>query len=571
MRAARRYGTVGLIIAATLGWVGTPVGASADPPAGEPVALVVGLRPGADEAAPVNRLESRTDVDVVRSETVGDTAVAVQVPATEVAEATNALRQDPAVAYVERDFVASAAATPNDPYRSSQWGVDVTGVAAAWQRTTGSAAVTVAVVDTGVDAVSDLAGAVLPGYDFVNNDGNAADDNGHGTMTATVVAGRGNNGIVTAGVCWSCRILPVKVLGADGRGLHSNIAQGIRYSADHGADIINLSLGGPDDGQVLRDAVAYAVGKGSLVIAAAGNSSLSSPHYPAAITDVLAVGASTQQHARYEFSNYGPSWVDIAAPGCNVTQDRLGKAANFCGTSSASPFLSGVAALALSAWPTASATQIAGVLTGTAAAMPVKWVATGRVNADAAVQAAAVADKEAPRVAVHSPAHRATVRGTVVAAVGAVDNVRIHRVELWVAGRLASTDHYAPYTPGWRSGRYNGPVNLIVKAYDLAGNVATTTRYVTVDNTAPAVAVTRAPANGARVRGTVRVSANARDRSGINRVDLLVNGRMVASDSRAGYAFGVPTQKFGKKFSVRLRAYDRAGNVTYTPARTWRR
>ena len=155
----------------------------------------------------------------------------------------------------------------------------------------------------------------------------------------------------------------MKVLGAGGSGSYSDIAEGIRYAADQGADIINLSLGGAADSQLLRDAVTYAAGKGALVLAAAGNDGSSALHYPAAIPAVLAVGGSTAGDARYPWSNYGSNWVDIAAPGCNPAQGRNGVVGQFCGTSSATPFAAGVAALLASTTPAPTAATIRKALT----------------------------------------------------------------------------------------------------------------------------------------------------------------------------------------------------------------
>lgn len=567
MRATLRQWTIGSI-AAVLVLSAAPPAYAAPGESTDAVALVVGLRAGADPQAPTERLAAGTDIDVVATEPVdGTRAVTVEVPGDEVGEAAAALRRDPAVAYVELDHVALIAeVTANDPYRGSQWGVDVAGVAAAWQTTTGSADVTVAVVDTGVTSVSDLAGALLPGYNAISDSALTADDNGHGTQTATVLAGRGDNGIGAAGVCWTCKILPVKVLGADGSGSYSDIAAGITWAADNGADIINLSLGGDFDGQVLRDAVADAVGKGALVIAAAGNAGNTALHYPAAIPAVLAVGASTVDDTRYPFSNYGTGWVDLAAPGCNMAQAVTGAVKLFCGTSSAAPFAAGVAALALAARPTATAGELSGLLTGTATALPTRWVASGRVNAAAAV------DVRAPVLAAGTLVSGAAVRDSVAVPVNAVDNVGIRRVELLVAGRIVGVDRVAPWAPVWATGSFNGPAVVTIRAYDLAGNSAVATRTVYVDNTAPAVRITRAPRTGTRgIRGTATVLAGATDRYRISRVEVLVNGRLVARDTLAPYVLRVPTWRYGSKLVVRVRAYDRAGNVRYAPTLVWYR
>ncbi|MEV4638200.1 S8 family serine peptidase [Actinoplanes sp. NPDC049548] len=557
-----RFVTVGLL-AGGIALTGGGAAAAAD----TPVSLVVGLRVGADpakEAQVVDKLED--SVDVVASESLTG-AVAVDVPAGQVAEAADALRADPSVAYVEQDHLASiAATTPDDPAYSGQWGITKTRVDAAWDRTRGRGGVVVAVVDTGVKALPDLSGRLLAGYDFVNDDSNATDDNGHGTMTAGVIAGSGNNGVGIAGICWYCKVLPVKVLNAKGMGTYSDIAEGIRWAADKGADIINLSLGGADDSRVLRDAVAYAAGKGVVVLAAAGNEGSAAPHYPAAIPAVIAVGASTPGDTRYEWSNYGSSWVDIAAPGCNPAQGLDGVVGQFCGTSSATPFASGVAALLASSTPAPTSAVIRSALVSSADRIAGSWVPTssGRVDAVAALASLPVADdKVVPATSFLTPSGSALVRGTVSVSARAADDQGIAKVELLADGVVVGIDRTAPYAFSWRSAGRGGNVALGLRAYDRAGNVATATRRVTVDNWGPAVRITSARLG--------QLTAVSTDRNGIRRMELLVNGKVVRSSGASRHTFAVPAPRFGRTISVRVRAYDRAGNVSYAPTRTWSR
>jgi subtilisin family serine protease len=555
-----------LLLAGGLGLAGTPAHA-----AETPVSLVVGLRADSDV---VDSLAGH--VDVLQAEPLSG-AVAVDVPASQAAAAADALREDPAVAYVERDHVAYAAAvTPDDPGFPAQWGIPRTGVDDAWTTSRGSGDIVVAVVDTGVRKLPDLAPRLLAGRDFVNDDTDADDDNGHGTMAAGVLGATAGNGTGIAGICWYCRILPVKVLGADGSGSYTDIAEGIRYAADRGADIINLSLGGSADSHLLRDAVAYAAGKGALVVAAAGNAGSPAPHYPAAIPAALAVGASTADDTRYPWSNHGSDWVDIAAPGCNPAQTSGGALGQFCGTSSATPFVSGVAALLAAADPRPSAATIRRAMTLSAAALPGDWVAagSGRVDAAAALAAATAlrTDSAAPSTSFRFPAASALVRGTVPIGARAGDDVGVGKVELLAGSRVVATDTTSPYAFRWTAGAYHGPVTLTLRAYDRAGNVTLARRTVLVDNTGPAVLIARAPATGTRdIRGTAYVTARASDPNGVQRLELLVNGRPVQRYAGTLKEFAVPTAQYGKVIRVQVRAYDRAGNVRSTPVRTWYR
>jgi hypothetical protein len=522
-----------LVLALLLG-PAVPAAAAPEP---EPVSLVVGLKDG---AAP-DTIENAEAVE-------GVDAVTVDVPATDVAETAAELRADPDVAYVEVDHVATMSAV--DPYRSSQWGLTQGGVTQAWAGTRGATDVVVAVIDTGVTVVPDLAGKVLRGHDFVNSDSNPADDEGHGTQVATTLAARADNGIAGAGVCPHCRILPVKVLDRSGSGAYSTIAAGITWAVDHGADVLNLSLGGPADQRVLRDAVAYAVGKGVLVVAAAGNDGVSTRQFPAGIPSVLAVAAATSTGSRYAWSNHGP-WVDIAAPGCNVAQRRDGKVGWFCGTSSATPFVAGVAGLLRALTPQPTAGQIRTWLTATAT--NVSWVSSGRVNAAAAL--AAVPQRES------GIAPGAVLRGDVVArvafgtSVGVVDRVRVT-----AGGTQVGLDTAAPFAPTVHTAGLSGAVRLTFTAYRGGAAVSAFSLPVSVDNTAPAVAF-RTPAASAMVRGTMTATASATDAGGVAKVQLLVDDRVVSTDHAYPWVLSWVTGGVDGNARLTLRAYDRAGNT----------
>jgi ribosomal protein L24E len=234
----------------------------------------------------------------------------------------------------------------------------------------------VAVVDTDVDASQpDLAGKVVVGKNFSGDD--TPDPEGHGTAVAGLIAAIPNNGIGIAGLGWNTKVLSVRVLDSQGNGLASKIAAGIRYAADYpGVKIINLSLqqDAGDAGKVsgeLQDAIAYAEGKGLLVVAAAGNQPVSSPSYPAAFPGVVSVAAiDGSDDTLAKFSRYGP-WVDIAAPGVGVLTLATPCSDGNCwvtpdGTSFATPIVSASAALVWAANPGMTAQQVAARLTGTA-------------------------------------------------------------------------------------------------------------------------------------------------------------------------------------------------------------
>jgi len=239
--------------------------------------------------------------------------------------------------------------TPNDPGYSSQWGLVNISASSAWDKTTGSSGTIIAVVDTGIDGThADLSGKVLAGYDYVNNRTISAntdsDDQGHGTSVGGVAAATSNNSLGITGVNWNANLLPVKVLDSDGSGYSSDVAYGIRYAADNGAKIINMSLGSRYPSELIEEAVNYAYGKGCVLVAASGNDG-SSISYPAAYDNVIAVGATDSSDTRASWSNYGNE-LDVVAPGINIyTLADGGNYRTVSGTSLSSPFVSGLAAL----------------------------------------------------------------------------------------------------------------------------------------------------------------------------------------------------------------------------------
>lgn len=303
-------------------------------------------------------------------------------------------------------FGRGAFFTPNDPLYSYQWNFQAIQMPTAWDTSTGQQVI-VAIVDTGVDfRAPDLAStARLPGYDFVNNDSDPTDDQGHGTHVAGTIAQSTNNGLGVAGVAFNARILPVKVLGANGQGSYENIIKGIVYAVDQGAKVINMSLAGSSGSQALLDAVQYANSKGVVVVAAAGNSS-GAVQYPAAYDEyVIGVGAVRYDLQRPAYSNFG-SQVDLMAPGgdLGVDQNQDGYADGvlqqtfktpgtftylfYEGTSMASPHVAGLAALLLSRSPNLTPVMVENLMTQTAKPVePSDQNGTGLIQAAAALAA----------------------------------------------------------------------------------------------------------------------------------------------------------------------------------------
>ena len=242
-----------------------------------------------------------------------------------------------------------------DDLGGNMWGLDAIDAQDVWlgsgdfQGVTG-VGTTIAVVDTGIDYEHDeFEGRIVQGWDFVDNDSIAEDGNGHGTHVAGTIAGA-NDGVGITGVAYDANIMPIRVLDSNGRGTYSAVNAGIRFAADNGADVINLSLGGGGYNQSVYDAIRYASERGSVVVMASGNSGLSAPGYPAryAIDYGIAVGAFSMTRDRAYFSNRsGITSMDyVSAPGMNVYSAIPGNNYSyFSGTSMATPHVAGIAAL----------------------------------------------------------------------------------------------------------------------------------------------------------------------------------------------------------------------------------
>ena len=263
---------------------------------------------------------------------------------------------------------------PNDQYYQDQWSHQNTGQAIsyggsyvgtpdcdtdtneAWDISTGNSSSTIAILDTGVSAHSEFTGRLIGGYNFISNNTNASDDQGHGTSCAGIAAAKGNNSSGIAGVCWDCLIMPVKVLDSGGYGDDTGIANGIQWAADNGADVISMSLGGGGYVSYTESTINYATEIGSIVIAASGNDNSGTLSYPSGYQNCISVGALSPCNERkstsscdgenFWGSNYG-SGLDFLAPGVRIHTTTMsgGYTSTFNGTSSACPHAAGIAGL----------------------------------------------------------------------------------------------------------------------------------------------------------------------------------------------------------------------------------
>lgn len=421
-------------------------------------------------------------------------AVLVSTEGRGVHQVVAELSADPSVEYAEPNYVVRlanegsvTAVDVNDPKTGDQYALDHMRVRDAWSRTKGGSSV-IALLDTGVQANHpDLAGRVLPGRDFVNDDSNAADDNGHGTWVAGIVAANTNDGYGIAGVSWTDKILPVKMMNADGTGNTSDLAAAITWAADNGADVINMSIGGFPYSQSVQNAVNYAWNKGVVLLGAAGNNGIEQTFYPASFSNVISVSATQVDDEFSNWSSFGPQ-VDVSAPGSSILTTNCtvcphaswGSHTYISGTSFATPNAAGVVALIRAYYPDYSATQVVNRLFSTVDDLGYagwdKHYGRGRVNAYRALGGGVAAsgihtgDAAEPNNTLASArpiALNTTVRPSVQPAgdidVFAVDISRAGRLDVRVSG-VVDTRAY----PWHRSGL---PIDPILELYTTGGTL----------------------------------------------------------------------------------------------------
>jgi thermitase len=504
------------------------------------------------------------------------------------------------VEFAELNGIVTEANDPNDPYDNTssyasskhgnvmQWGWKKIQAYEAWDQTTGSSTspAKVAVVDTGIDnSHPDLptVGAANQ-KDFVNDDVNAEDDRGHGTHVAGTIGAKTNNTTGVAGTNWNVALLSAKVLNSSGSGSFSDVAEGIRWAADNGAKVINLSLGGGSSSTTAETAVNYAWNKGAVLACAAGNSGTSTQFYPAGYTNCIAVAATDENDQKASFSNYGNTWVDVAAPGVKTlstmpntsvtmntqsgyktTYDSLN------GTSMATPHVAGLAGLVI-------AKGTCNGKTGSALALCVRnaieskadrisgtgtYWAKGRINANISVGGSPPPpDTTAPQTTIDSGPSGTVNSGTATFTFSASESGSTFECRLDGGVWVACT------SPKQYTGLPNGSHTFEVRATDSASNVDLTpaSRTWTInDTTPPETTITSGPSEGSKTGSTSPSFGFSSSEVGSKfecSLDGSAWGSCTSPKAYSGLSSGSHTFK--------VRAKDGAGNTDQSPAsRTW--
>jgi thermitase len=516
----------------------------------------------------------------------------ISVPAGQLDAVHRALSRAPQFKSVSKNFARRLQMTANDYWYPGEWYLATIQAPLAWDFTIGNPNVVIAIVDSGVSPVADLASKLIPGINLIDST-DTSDGLNHGTPAAGIAAAASNNTTGVAGVSWLSSILPVKIYNSSGVTTCSAVDNGIIWAADHGASVINMSFSGASACSGESSAVSYAWNKGAVLVAAAGNSGSSSPNYPAAYTNVIGVSATLSDDSLASFSSYG-NWLSVAAPGCNIlTTFNNGSYAGGCGTSVAAPVVAGVAALVMSANLGLSNAQVKSIIEQSADDFGApgydQYYGWGRVNAYKAVLAATGTappppDTTPPTAAITSPSAGASVSTTTTVDVAASDNVGVTKVQLYVDGTSLGFDASTPFSFAWDTTKgSNGAHSLQAIAYDAAGNqgasavvgitvsnssatptpsptstptrtstptptatstptatptptptssapTPTTTPTPTAAPSTPTVSVI-SPSNGSVVSNIVRIQVSSSDNAPLTQMQTFVDGAMIGSTS----------------------------------------
>lgn len=497
------------------------------------------------------------------------------------------LQMSPNIEYAEPNSILKASRTPNDAYYSSQWGLPKISAEVAWDITTGTSDVVVAVVDTGIYFNhADLSGKIILGQNYVNEGSDPLDDNGHGTHVAGIVGAITNNNTGIAGTNWNCRLMAVKVLDSAGGGSIPNVTRGIKYAADNGADVINMSFGQYENDSTLRNTIISAYAAGSVLVAAAGNDGVQTKMYPAAHTDyVIGVAATDQNDLKSDWgtsssggklaSNYG-TWVSVCAPGTTIYSTVLSNLyGNKSGTSMASPFVAGLAGLIISQSPTISQANVKrqieqscdniDSLNPTYAGL----LGHGRINLARALGY--------PIVSITSPASASYIKGTTPI-IGTASSAQINKYQiLWGSGYPASLfEQLYESTEAVTSGtlydfntqsKSDGIYTLKLFCLDNSGLSSETSLKVTIDNTPP-IALISSPAESAQITGTTAITGTASDANfsyytlSYAKESDYVTITSTTSAVSSGILGSWNTTGLSGAYKLKLLAYDLAQNST---------
>ncbi len=391
------------------------------------------------------------------------------------------------IEFAEPDFVVELSFIPNDPWFTN-WQKDKVQINAplAWDSTTGTPNMILAIVDTGVNCNhEDLNGRCVTGWNFYDNNSNTSDVYGHGTAVAGVASAIGNNGLGVAGITWQSKIMPLRVSAIDGTASYSSIASAISYAADNGAKVVNASyqIGGSF---TINTAADYLKNKGGLLVVSEGNYASDTGYKNS--SSIISVSAVDPSDVLYSWSSFGDD-VDVSAPGCTgATTKNDGGYGSFCGTSNSAPEVAGLLMLAWSMDPTLTPDQVQNMLFRSAKDLGTtlwdKYYGWGRVDAGAMISLVQGGGggtlpnplpAVAPLVTITAPLDGATLSSNTTISASATSDLKINKMEISINGNIVKTSTRNSITYKWNiRGAQVGTHTVTVRAYDSSDNIGQT-------------------------------------------------------------------------------------------------
>jgi len=501
----------------------------------------------------------------------------IKVPTHVLETVKRALANNPHINFVENNFVASASAIPNDTFYSSQWHLQKIYAPEGWNISTGSSEIPIAIIDSGVDPTHpDLASKLLQGYNFLKDNLDTSDVLGHGTAVAGSAAALSNNYTGVTGVSWNSPIVPLVVLNSNNYATYFDISRAITYAVDKGIKIINISIGGSSSSSTLQNAVNYAWNNGAVIFASAMNYSSSTPYYPAACNNVVAVSATNRDDTIASFSNYG-NWVDISAPGVSIlTTNNGGGYGTWSGTSFSSPISAGLAALIFSVNPSLTNQQVVDIIKNNTDDLGSQgfdpYYGWGRINVYksllAAVNSIPQRDITPPVTSIIHPVDNSTITGSITINVSATDNIGVTKVELYINDLLRGSVNAEPYNFYWdTTSELDGIYYIEAVAYDKAGNTGrsniTTVIVSNPKDTISPIITINSPVNGSYVSKMQKINVKASDNVGVSKLELYIDGTLksvVIGQDNLTYTWNTKQEAPGKHL-IYAKAYDAGGNI----------
>ncbi|TRX53138.1 S8 family serine peptidase [Thalassomonas sp. M1454] len=539
--------------------------------------LLIATKAGVSDAQLELILEKHTAKKKKRIQLKDSNIHLITVPENAERGIVNALSKNPNIEFAElNELVPVSEVIPNDPRYSDAWHLSKINMSKAWDISKGEGIV-VAVLDSGIYPHADLSANLLTGYNTVSNNTDTSDSSGHGTLVAGVIAAISNNNIGVTSIAWNSKILPVKISNAsDGYAYASDIAQGIAWAADNGADIVNISYQVSHSFTVTSAAQSF-YNQGGLVVASAGNSGAELNCSDNAV--IITVSATGSDDNKTSWSNYG-NCIDVAAPGSSIyTTHKSGGYSQANGTSFSAPVTAAVLALMKAKYPQLTNRQLEELLESSAdktvsGTSYSKFYGHGRIDAFSALTSvidAPEVDQVAPVATVTSPVENSSNNATIEILVSATDNVGVNKVELYIEGTLIGTDNSAPFSFVYDSSSHvNQEVAIEAKAFDAENNIGSSgIHWIYFDNTPePEPADTQAPTvtitnfvDGSSISSNTTFNVRATDNKGVIKTELFIDGQLKSQTSSGvlDYSWNVRKVNAGSHQIV-TKAYDAAGN-----------